>query len=46
MEKVEIVVDDGMLFVRWDDGSLSPILVDVYGVPTYGVLKVEADNGT
>lgn len=44
MEKVDIVVDDGMLFVRWEDGTVSPIRVDVYGNPVYGVLTVEVDN--
>ena len=46
MERVEIVVEDGMLFVKWADGTLSPIHVDVYGSPVFGVLRVEeVDNG-
>lgn len=44
-ETVEIVAIDGVLFVRKKDGSVSPILVDVYGIPAYGDLILpEADK--
>ena len=44
MEKVEIVLENGRLFVKWDDGSLSPILVDVPGTSHYGNLVVEVET--
>lgn len=37
-EPVEIVVIDGVLNARKKDGSISPILVDVYGIFAYGDL--------
>lgn len=41
MEKVDIVIINGFLYARKDDGTMLSILVDVHDSPVYGDLKVQ-----